>query len=200
MKPNNMVKNIVLAVSLMAGQLCSGGGNLKESFQSFLEESYFRRHNAALGVLEYGLPDRIRETPSFTNLVTVISNEVGGCFEDWKSLATNDLNRALFRIALAEAGPDVYTHFVTNALDKSALQTVGYGGFELVEYMGAACTRLENYYMLNYDQPVVNNLWLRARTIFEAHSLSNSVRWVDRILSGEAKSDYLELKAAGAID
>ena len=137
MKPNNMVKNIVLAVSLMAGQLCSGGGNLKESFQSFLEESYFRRHNAALGVLEYGLPDRIRETPSFTNLVTVISNEVGGCFEDWKSLATNDLNRALFRIALAEAGPDVYTHFVTNALDKSALQTVGYGGFELVEYMGA---------------------------------------------------------------
>ncbi len=200
MKPNNLVKNIVLAVSLMAGQLCSGGGNLKESFQSFLEESYFRRHNAALGVLEYGLPDRIRETPSFTNLVTVISNEVGGCFEDWKVLATNDLNRALFRTALAEAGPTVYTCFVTNALDKSALQTMGYGVLELEEYMDAACTKLEDYYMLNYDKPGVSNLWLKARAIFKTKGLSDSVEWVDRILSGEEKADYLELKAAGAID
>lgn len=200
MKPNNVVKNIVFVVNLMAGQLCSGGNSLKESFQAFLEESYFRRHNAALGVLEYGLPQQVKGMSSFTNLVIVISNEVGGCFEDWKCLATNDLNRALFRIVLAEAGPDVYTRFVTNALDKSALQTVGYGGFELVEYMGAACTRLENYYMLNCDQSVVNNLWLRARAIFETNGLSNSVEWVDRILSGEEKADYLELKAAGAID
>ncbi len=198
MKVNSMIM-AVMSCGLALSALC-GEDAVLSAFSCFLEEPYFRRPKSTGRVLEFGLPDRIRETPSFTNLVTVISNEVGGCFDDWKVLATNNLNRALFRTALAESGPEVYTCFVTNALDKSALQSMGYGSLELVEYMGAACTRLENYYMLNYDQPGVSNLWLRARAIFATKGLSESVEWTDRILSGEAKTDYLELKAAGAID
>lgn len=201
MKPKNSVsKSIVLVAVLMALQLCGGGGDFKESFQSFLGEPYFRQHNATMSVLEYGIPRQVMETPSFINLVSVISNKVGGCFEDWKEIATNDLNRVLFRTALAESGPDVYTCFVTNALEKSALQTMGYGGLELEEYMSGPCTRLENYYMLNYEQPGISNLWLKARAVFKAQGLSDSVKWADRILSGEEKADHLELKAAGAIE
>ena len=198
MKVNSMVIT-VMACGLALSAQC-GGDSVLSAFNSFLQEPYFRRPKSTGRVLEFGLPDRIRETPSFTNLVTVISNDVGGCFDDWKVLATNNLNRAIFRTALAEAGPAVYTFFVTNALDKSALQTMGYGVLELEAYMDAACTKLEDYYMLNYDKPGISNLWLKARSIFKTKGLSDSVEWVDRILSGEEKADYLELKAAGAID
>ena len=200
MKLNSVVKGIALVASLVALPLQGVTGTVQKAFQEFLREPYFRQHNADMGVLEYGIPQQVRATPSFTNLVAAISNEVNGCFADWKVLATNDLNRALFRTALAESGPGIYTRFVTNALDKSALQAMEYGGLELEEYMDAACTRLEDYYMLNYSQPGISNLWLRARAIFEAKGLSDSVKWVDDILSGEAKKEYLELKAAGAID
>lgn len=133
----------------MEGSLYGGCGSLAEAFQAFFMELCFRQHSADIGVLEFGLPDSFRKGPSFTNLVAVISNGVGDCFGDWRELATNNLNHVLFRTALAESGPDVYTCFVTNALDKSALQTMEYGGLELEGYPDAACTRIENYYMLN---------------------------------------------------
>lgn len=191
MKVNSMIVVVVmcwLAPSSYGGDV--GDTHVLSAFNAFLDDPYFRHPKSTGRVLEFGLPHEMRKISSFTNLVAAISNGIGGCFGEWKVLATNDLNRALFRTALAESGPDVYTCFVTNALDKSALQTMGYGSLELVEYMGAFCTRLENYYMLNYAQPGVSNLWLRARTIFEAKGLSNSVRWVDEVLSGERRWMY----------
>ena len=191
MKVNNMIMMVAMC-GLVLLSYGNGGGSthVLSAFNAFLDEPYFRQPKSIGRVLEFGLPHRIRETPSFTNLVAVISNEVGECFGDWKALATNNLNRALFRTALAESGPDVYTCFVTNALDKSALQGMGYGSLELVEYMSAVCTRLENYYMLNYAQPGISNLWLRARAIFEAKGLPDSVKWVDEVLSGERRWMY----------
>lgn len=45
--------------------------------------------------------------------------------------------------------------------------------------------------MINYDQPGMSNLWLRARAIFAAKGLSDSVEWVNRLLSRRSFSDRI---------
>ena len=132
-----------------------GGETVREAFSTFMGESYFRRRNAQSRVMNYGMPPVLKSSASFGRLVAALSNECGGCFATWTAVGTNDFTREVFRIALAESGPTVYTPFLTNLL-LAVERNPTAGGVTEVEYsLGAACTKLENYYMLNYAQPVV---------------------------------------------
>lgn len=170
-----------------------GGETVREAFSTFMGESYFRRRNAQSRVMNYGMPPVLKSSASFGRLVAALSNECGGCFATWTAVGTNDFTREVFRIALAESGPTVYTPFLTNLL-LAVERNPTAGGVTEVEYsLGAACTKLENYYMLNYAQPEVGDLWLRARKLFKADGRSDSVEWADEVLSGRRRREYDEI-------
>ena len=142
--------------------------------------------------MNYGMPPVLKSSASFGRLVAALSNECGGCFATWTAVGTNDFTREVFRIALAESGPTVYTPFLTNLLLAVERNPTAGGVTEVAYSIGAACTKLENYYMLNYAQPEVGDLWLRARKLFKADGRSDSVEWADEVLSGRRRREYDE--------
>lgn len=184
---------VVLRVGLSSFGACVAAEPSVAAFGEFLREPYFRRRVSEFTVLDYGLFPKVRARPSFGRLVSALSNECGGCFATWTAVGTNGFTREVFRIALAESGPTVYTPFLTNLLLKVERNPTAEGVTEVEYSLGAACTKLENYYMLNYAQPEVRDLWLRARELFRAAGRSGSVRWADEVLSGRRRREYDEL-------
>ena len=190
MKANSLFGATIVVCGIALSSLSAKSETVQEAFQAFLDEPYFRGRRSAGCVVEFGVPDDMRNTQTFGTLVTALSNDSVNCFANWKSLATNELTRMVFRTALAESGPDVYTILLTNMLFTANGNSTKADASEIADCISPACTRLENYYMLNYVQPGISNLWLRARVIFSEGGRSVWVSWVDEVLSGERRWMY----------
>lgn len=186
-----MVRWMVLGAGLV-GLPCGAAESSVAAFGEFLREPYFRKRGVEFAVLDYGLFPEVRARPSFGRLVAALSNECGGCFATWTAVGTNDFTRKVFRIALAESGPTVYTPFLTNLLLAVERNPTAEGVTEVERSIDPGCSKLEYYYTLNYAQPEVRDLWLRARKLFKADGRSDSVEWADEVLSGERRREYDE--------
>lgn len=188
MKMNSLFRMAIVVCGLSS--FCGKAGTVQNAFRAVLDEPYFRGRRSVGRVVEFGVPDELLKTRTFGNLVVALSNDSVNCFSNWKLLATNDLTRMVFRTALAESGPSVYTVLLTNMLTTVDAKPTKEGLEDVSDCIGPATTRLENYYMLNFAQPGISNLWLSARKIFSSGGRDDWVKWVDEVLSGERRWMY----------
>jgi hypothetical protein len=65
--------------------------------------------------------------------------------------------------------------------------------------MGPYGTREESSIAVNYENGIISNLVVRFRNQSLKVSDTNNVKWCDKVLSGEWKRDYLDMKTSGAL-
>ena len=134
----------------------------------------------------------------FSEFIPIVSNNYTQIANDWESYNTNKVVAFTVLSAIGFSGFDVYTNF-TSAIISRYEQTPNTNNWSAIQFlMMPYQTPQVHALMLNYDQSGVSNLVLRIRACIQTQGGHNGlVDWCDKVLSGQAKQEYLDLKAAG---
>ncbi len=134
----------------------------------------------------------------FCEFVPIVSNNYTQIANDWESYSTNKVVAFTVLNAIGFSGFDIYTNF-TSAIILRYEQTPNSNNWTSIQFlMMPYRTPQAHALMLNYDQFGVSNLVLRIRTCTQTQGGHDGLmNWCDKVLSGQAKQEYLDLKAAG---
>lgn len=134
----------------------------------------------------------------FKELVNVVSNNYEAIVADWRTYETNEMVRFTTLSAIGFSGYNIYTNCIDRLLTfyETSSGTNGWDSIELL--LGPYGTPMEAKLPLNYENPIVNNLYKRVRAIAIEDCYTNMINFCNRTLSGEWKRGYLMMEAAGA--
>ena len=134
----------------------------------------------------------------FAEVIPIVSNNYTQIANDWESYNTNKVVAFTILSAIGFSGFDVYTNF-TSVIISRYEQTPNTNNWFAIQFlMMPYQTPQVHALMLNYDQSGVSNLVLRIRACTQTQCGHDGlVDWCDKVLSGQAKQEYLDLKAAG---
>lgn len=137
----------------------------------------------------------------FLDLVSVVSNSYGTILRSWDGCATNEM--VAFTVANAAVRSGDAAHLALADVVISRYERTGQAAdWALATYVvcPSLTTRMQ-FMLLHHDSSAVNALLRRfracARTREDAQDLAE---WCDDVLSGKAREEYLEMKAAGAVE
>jgi hypothetical protein len=135
----------------------------------------------------------------FMDLVNVVSNNCSEIASDWYAYETNEMVRFTTLSAVGYSGYNNYTNFVDKILTlaESDARTNYFESLDFI--MGPYGTREESSIAVNYENGIISNLVVRFRNQSLKVSDTNNVKWCDKVLSGEWKRDYLDMKTSGAL-
>jgi hypothetical protein len=135
----------------------------------------------------------------FMDLVNVVSNNCSEIASDWYAYETNEMVRFTTLSAVGYSGYNNYTNFVDKLLTlaESDARTNYFESLDFI--MGPYGTREESSIAVNYENGIISNLVVRFRNQSLKVSDTNNVNWCDKVLSGEWKRDYLDMKTSGAL-
>lgn len=137
----------------------------------------------------------------FYELIPVVSNNFEKIVRDWDAYATNEVVAFTVANAAAYSGGDVLVTLANEALSRYERTNAADDWWLLKYLLIPDLTPQMHFMIMHYDSPAVNDLIVRFRACAETRGVeSNRVSWCDEALSGSAKKEYLELKAAGAIE
>ena len=137
---------------------------------------------------------------AFLRLVPVVSNGHARIVGDWGRYGTNEVVRFTVLSAVGYSGKDIYTNF-TAALVARYERTRGEDDWKSVLFLFSPYqTPMERTLVLDCDSPSVRSILTRIRACAAARSDVGVVGRCDSRLSGKAREEYLEMKAAGAVE
>jgi hypothetical protein len=135
----------------------------------------------------------------FMDLVKVVSNNCSQIASDWYSYETNEMVRFTTLSAVGYSGYNNYTNFVDKLLAFTETDTRTNYWRSLRFIMLPYGTKQETKLALTYEDVVVSNIFVRIRQQAINNVDTNSVNFCNRVLSGEWKSEHLQMEAAGAL-
>ena len=137
---------------------------------------------------------------TFRSLCHFVSNHCDEIAADWMAYETNDMVRFTTLSAVGFSGFDNLTNLASHVLslyeaDANAIS------WQTIEMLSGPDDPPDaaHYLCLNYDVPGVSNLVNRFKAIYVGRGELERASMFDADLSGEAKRDYLDMKAAGAL-
>jgi len=140
-----------------------------------------------------------QDFPKLYELCAVVSNHCAEIIADWHTYETNEMVRFTTLNAFSYAGYDYMTNLAVNVIGQYSSNT-NYCSWKTVEFLWRPYgTDQEKYLALNYDAPAISNLLTTIRTKALEVGDSNLLFTCERDLSGETKTLYLEMKAAGML-
>ena len=135
----------------------------------------------------------------FTNLVEIVSNNCVSIAADWHTYETNEMVRFTVLSAVGYSGYDNYTNFVNTVITPSCslLYTNRWASVKfLLDPYG---TEMEHQLALNYESSGISNIVQKIKAESVLQGNTNYVNWCNKILSGEWKRWYLDMKMSGAL-
>lgn len=169
---------------------------IASALRSVMETPHLNTRRVRGTISDYGLTDRIYRMPEFTNLVSAISDNAATCSGTYVYGLTNVVERIVFLGALAECGEDAYRALVVQTLGGET-NNIPRDPRYLMDFIFPPHTRLESYFGMNYDNVGISNVLVNVRDIFTADNVTNTIRGVNRVLSGEYKYDHTKWHEAG---
>lgn len=140
-----------------------------------------------------------QDFPKLYELCAVVSNHCDEIVADWHTYETNEMVRFTTLNAFSYAGYDYMTNLAVNVIGQYATNT-NYCSWDTVKFLrNPYGTPLEWYMSRNYDVPAISNALLTVKANAESVGDSNIFHSCERDLSGETKTWYLEMKAAGML-
>jgi hypothetical protein len=140
-----------------------------------------------------------QDFPKLYELCAVVSNHCAEIVADWHTYETNEMVRFTTLNAFSYAGYDYMTNLAVNVIGQYATNT-NYCSWDTVKFLrNPYGTPLEWYMSRNYDVPCISNALLTVKAKAEGMGDSNTCHSCERDLSGETKTWYLEMKAAGML-
>lgn len=117
----------------------------------------------------------------------IVSNNVDIVYSNFYAIATNSLERQLLLASAWRLGDDFYLDCLSRNVDLAIAGVIT--AEDLEWYMRAHRTRRLGYILdANYDKPGVSNIVLRLM------AYTGETNKYEKVLSGEAKIEYLELE------
>ncbi len=132
-------------------------------------------------------------------LAIIVSNNCTAIADDWQTYETNEMVRFTTLCAAAYSGFDNYTNFLDRILARYESDTNSCSWATVRFIFSPYGTVSDIALELNYDAPAVSNILQRMRVIAVANDNVQLLQKCDRLMSGEAKRELLELKAGGAL-
>lgn len=134
---------------------------------------------------EFGMPSELYGPE--VELGIAVSNNIDEVYSNFSSLATNVVERRLLLASAWRIGDDYYLNCLSRNIDLAIAGTITADDLEW--YMRGHRTRRLSYILdANYDKPGVSNI---VRRLIAYTGETNKY---EKVLSGEAKSEYLELE------
>ncbi len=198
----------VMAFSLLSlwAAVCQASTNMLSDIcesvaKVYGSSSYFDAETLFMGVRGGdGLVGNADTERPFLELVPVVSNSCSDIERDWDSYRTNEVVRFTVLNAVAFSGIVAYTNF-TAAMVARCERTNDTNDWKSVRFLFAPYRTPQELTMtLMCEDASVRGLLERIRECAARRGDSNVVERCEERLSGEAKREYLELKAAGAIE
>ena len=135
----------------------------------------------------------------FTNLVEIVSNNCASIAADWRTYETNEMVRFTVLSAVGYSGYDNYTNFVNTVITPSC-SLLYTNRWETVKFMlDPYGTEMEHQLALNYESLGISNIVQKIKAESVLQGNTNYVNWCNKILSGEWKRWYLDMKISGAL-
>ena len=139
------------------------------------------------------------EMRKFTNLVEIVSNNCASIAADWQTYETNEMVRFTVLSAVGYSGYDNYTNFVNTVITPSC-SLLYTNRWETVKFMlDPYGTEMVHQLALNYESPGISNIVQKIKAESVLQGNTNYVNWCNKILSGEWKRWYLDMKMSGAL-
>lgn len=139
-----------------------------------------------------------RMTDDFASLCEVVSNNATHILADWTAYATNAVAQFSVLNALCFSGECVYTNSLSVLLSRQ--DNVAVSSWQSLKFLAMPYgTPMQRHLLLHYDVEGVSNLVLRVKQAALSAGDNDMVLHCEEILTGEARGEYLELKAAGAL-
>lgn len=136
-------------------------------------------------------------TLEFLDFAAYVSNHFSDVVADWRMYETNEVVRWTTLSAAGYSGFGNMTNLACKIIDEYNVNT-NYCSLDTVNFLTCPSgTPLEKYMILNYDAPDISNAVEILKVKASQRGDTNEVDWCDRVLSGNEKREYLELKAAG---
>ena len=134
---------------------------------------------------EFGMPGEVR-FPEYELGITV-SNNIDEVYANFSVLATNLVERQLLLASAWRLGDDYYLDCLSRNVDLAIAGVISADDLEW--YMRGHRTRRLGYMLdANYDRPGVSNIVLRLM------AYTGETNKYEKVLSGEAKVEYLEFE------
>ena len=134
---------------------------------------------------EFGIPGEVRIPENELGLT--VSNNIDVAYVNFSILATNLVERRLLLASAWRLGDDFYLDCLSRNVDLAVAGVITADDLEW--YMRGHRTRRLTYMLAaQYDRPGVSNLVLRLM------SYTGETNKYEKVLSGEAKTEYLEFE------
>ena len=134
---------------------------------------------------EFGLADRMI-VPE-TELGQLVSNQVDVVYSNFSAIASSSLGKMLFLASAWRLGDDYYLNCLSRNVDLAIDGTIS--ADELRWYLKGHRTRRLTYILAaQYDRPGVSNI------VHRLIAYTGETNKYEKVLSGEAKAEYLELE------
>lgn len=134
---------------------------------------------------EFGLPRSVKVKERELGLI--VSNCLDAVYSSFEVVATNEIERRLILASPWSVSDDFYLNCLSRNIDLAASGKISLG--DLSWYMEGHRSRRLTYLLdAQYDQPGVSNVVLRQM------ALTGDTNKYARVLSGEAKLEYIEFE------
>ena len=134
----------------------------------------------------------------FKTLCRTVSNNCSQIASDWHIYGTNEVVNYTVLSAVCFSGWNVYTNFTEQMLAHFETDTNSCQWATIDFLVAPPGTPQERSLAMNYDLPAVSNILVRMRALAISIDDVPSKASIEYRLSGDAKQDFLDMKAAGA--
>lgn len=136
-------------------------------------------------MMEFGMPDGAR--PFEQTLGMSISNSLSVAYSNFTTIAQSRLEKAVFLASAWNMGDDYYLECLSRNVDLALAGEIDRD--DLCWYMRGHRTRRLSYILAaQYDRPGVSNI------VYKLIAFTGETNKYEKVLSGEAKTEYLEFE------
>ncbi len=185
-----MNKCVLVCLTAVCSLTASADELIDRAIDDVMRFSCLTNYATAHSVPEWGCPAKLLVEPSFTNLVQVVRERIDNVGVSFACGMTNEVRRRVFITALAECGDATYTNAVVRWFGDGVPAEVSPKWIR--RYASPASTRMEGYFSVHYDEPVIKKVWQNMKAGYLASNDTENAAWVDEVLAGEAK-EWIEL-------
>ena len=170
-----------------------------DALQSVIQNGCLSNPRAAGQIEEWGVPERLFQEPSFTNLVSILNQELVNCDFAYVNALTGTVKRAAFVAALTKCGNVAYHDSLVRWFGQESLPAAA--NVKVCKmFVFPLGTNMEDYMDMHFDAPGISNVLNNVKHLHQGAGDSADVAAIDWILSGNSKASKMEDVQSGLVD
>ena len=185
-------RGYLLVLVAVSGMVIFANERIDRAIDDVMHYSCLSNRHKALSAVEHGVPMQLYSESSFTNLVAVMTSEIQHCGVPYLAGLTNIVRRRVFIAALANCGRKTFRKAIVGWFGGTLTSEISPS--LIWEYVTASSTRMEQYFIMRYDEPEIRNVWMNIKNLYLASNDVVRASWMDSVLSGKSKAHLKEMR------